>query len=125
MQDLVEGDRSETGVRRLLRVWPEASLTVGVLRGEKRGRQWMRAHFPLGKEEDGEVDTDALDGVGPEEVAGEDEDGEVEQEDEVEREDGQPDSDPAVEGGEAGEEEEGETEDESSSDNERPPPPPP
>jgi hypothetical protein len=76
--------------------------------------QRIRADFPKGNEEEREVDNDGLDGVGREEVPGDDEADEVEEE-------GEQDSEPGADGGE---EEEGETEEESSSGEERPPPGP-
>jgi hypothetical protein len=83
-----------------------------------RNEEWqrIRAHFPIGNEEDGEVDLDAFDGVGSEEVPGD------EANDEVEHEDGERESEPGSDDGEG--EEEGENEDDSSSDDQSPPQPP-
>jgi hypothetical protein len=113
VQDLVEEGLKEAGVRRLLRVSPEAALAVGVLLCEKRGRAADQSPLAKGTEEEGEVDIDGLEGVGREEVPGDDE------ADEVEQEEGEQDSEPGAAGGE---EEEGETEEESSSGEERSPP---
>jgi hypothetical protein len=57
--------------------------------GNEEG-QSLRAHFPFGNEEDGEVDNDAFEGVGLEKVPEDDED------DEVEHENGQQDREPAA-----------------------------